>query len=86
MPSAWHSNVEESVEALGLGARSLVESGGAAVQQSGAPRHLRSDHSGEFIAHTLRQRLEDNGVTARDIEPGRFRLRPSPTRAAQEGW
>ena len=53
-----------------LGSQAVIAALAAAVQQHGAPRHLRSDNGGEFIAHTLQRWLKDTGITARYIEPG----------------
>lgn len=53
-----------------LGARAVVAALQAASSRHGAPRHLRSDNGGEFIAGALQTWLKDSGITARFIEPG----------------
>ena len=53
-----------------LGSREVVAALHAAVAQHGAPRHLRCDNGGEFIAHHLQAWLGEVGITTRFIEPG----------------
>jgi len=43
---------------------------GVAVAVHGAPRHLRCDNGGEFIAKRLQSWLLETGITIRFIEPG----------------
>lgn len=53
-----------------LGSREVVAALRAAVAQHGAPRHLRCDNGGEFIAQQLQAWLTETGITTRFIEPG----------------
>ncbi|MDX2154133.1 MAG: IS3 family transposase [Bryobacteraceae bacterium] len=53
-----------------LGAREVVAALQAAIARLGAPRHLRSDNGGEFIARALQDWLREAGVKPRFIEPG----------------
>ena len=53
-----------------MGSREVVAALQSAVVQHGAPRHLRCDNGGEFIARQLQLWLAEAGITARFIEPG----------------
>jgi transposase InsO family protein len=53
-----------------LGAREVVEALAAAIALQGAPRHLRCDNGGEFIARRLQDWLKQAGIRTRFIEPG----------------
>jgi putative transposase len=53
-----------------LGAAEVVRTLEASVARYGAPRHLRCDNGGEFIAGTLQQWLSRTGIKIRFIEPG----------------
>jgi putative transposase len=54
-----------------LGALAVVAALQAASSRHGAPRHLRSDNGGEFVAAALQRWLKAAGIAARFIEPGR---------------
>jgi transposase InsO family protein len=53
-----------------LGAREVMQGLAAAIALHGAPRHLRCDNGGEFIARMLQDWLKRAGITTRFIEPG----------------
>lgn len=53
-----------------MGSREVVAALQAAVAVHGAPRHLRCDNGGEFIAKHLQTWLKQAGITIRFIEPG----------------
>jgi putative transposase len=53
-----------------MGSREVVAALQAAVAQHGAPRHLRCDNGGEFIAQQLQRWLAEAGIAARFIAPG----------------
>jgi transposase InsO family protein len=53
-----------------LGAAEVVRALEATVARYDAPRHLRCDNGGEFIARTLQQWLSRTGIKIRFIEPG----------------
>jgi len=53
-----------------LGALAVIAALQAAIKQHGAPRYLRSDNGGEFIAAVLQAWLKATGIGARFIEPG----------------
>lgn len=53
-----------------LGAAEVVRALAAAIAVHGAPRHLRCDNGGEFIARKLQQWLKAAGIAMRFIEPG----------------
>jgi transposase InsO family protein len=53
-----------------MGSREVVAALQAAVAVHGAPRHLRCDNGGEFIAKYLQRWLLETGITIRFIEPG----------------
>ena len=53
-----------------MGSREVVAALQTAVACHGAPRHVRSDNGGEFIARRLREWLAEAKINARFIEPG----------------
>jgi transposase InsO family protein len=53
-----------------LGALVVVAALQEAIRRHGAPRHLRSDNGGEFIAGVLQAWLIASSIAARFIEPG----------------
>jgi putative transposase len=53
-----------------MGSREVVAALQMAVACHGAPRHVRSDNGGEFIARHLHEWLVEAGINARFIEPG----------------
>lgn len=53
-----------------LGAREVIQALMAAIALHGAPRHLRCDNGGEFIARLLQDWLKLAGIQTRFIEPG----------------
>lgn len=53
-----------------MGSREVVAALQAAVALHGAPRHLRCDNGGEFIAKRLQAWLRETGIATRFIEPG----------------
>src|SRR6202000_1072289 len=53
-----------------LGASEVVRALQSAIAVHGAPRHLRCDNGGEFVAGTLQNWLSRAGIRARFIEPG----------------
>ena len=52
-----------------MGSREVVAALQMAVTQYGAPRHLRCDNGGEFIAKHLQAWLRTTGIATRFIEP-----------------
>ena len=52
-----------------MGSREVVAALQVAVIQYGAPRHLRCDNGGEFIAKHLQSWLRTAGIATRFIEP-----------------
>ena len=53
-----------------LGAEEVVAALATAIAVHGAPRHLRCDNGGEFIARKLQDWLKAAGIATRFIEPG----------------
>ncbi len=53
-----------------MGSREVVAALQEAVARHGAPRHLRCDNGGEFIAKFLQAWLNTAGIATRFIEPG----------------
>lgn len=53
-----------------LGACEVVQALMVLIARHGAPRHLRCDNGGEFIARFLQDWLKREGITTRFIEPG----------------
>jgi putative transposase len=53
-----------------LGAAEVIQALAAAIAVHGAPRHLRCDNGGEFIARKLQAWLKAAGIVTRFIEPG----------------
>lgn len=53
-----------------LGAREVVQALMVAIALHGAPRYLRCDNGGEFIARLLQNWLKLAGIKTRFIEPG----------------
>jgi putative transposase len=53
-----------------LGAREVVQALMVLIALHGAPRYLRCDNGGEFIARLLQDWLKQQGIATRFIEPG----------------
>jgi putative transposase len=53
-----------------LGAAEVIRALQAAIAVHGAPRHLRCDNGGEFVARALQEWLAQAGIRIRFIEPG----------------
>lgn len=64
-----HYNLD-IVASARMGSREVVAALQAAVARHGAPRHLRCDNGGEFIAKHLQTWLSEAGIVTRFIEPG----------------
>jgi len=55
---------------LGLDSEAVIETLSELFGLHRAPRYLRSDNGGEFIAHKLREWLAEHGTETIHIEPG----------------
>lgn len=53
-----------------IGSREVLETLDELMNEHGAPKYIRTDNGPEFVAHELRNWLEEKGVQVLYIEPG----------------